>query len=555
MRKLFLSHKVILTGALLFTFGLSSAQDSSIDSSSSSTTSSSNTLRTRKPDNWAIGLNLGSQSVIGDTRSTFPGFGLGLNVRKSFGHTFSARAIGTWGNAFGRDDFAIVVGQLNAASDALNGTNNANANYSDAPFVYNYKTNMINVGLQGVFSVNNLNFFKRENKWNLYLFAGPNFMSSLVRVDALDANGNAYDFRDITLGGSLDYSKDASGRRADLKNIFDGDYETFGHGYTDGKRKTNFGVSFGGGVEYKISRRVALGLETTFYVQANDYLDSRQLIFNIVRPNGGAPGGAVALNNTTDFDNVNFTSLNLSFRLGKSEDALWWVNPLAAIEDDIADNKKRIKDATTDTDGDGVADIFDKEPNTPAGATVDSKGVTLDSDEDGIPDYKDNEPFSPKGAIVDDKGVTKAYNKDTPVDPNDWRNPYNPNSPYAAKGQGGGNWYLPYIHFDLDKDKIKPEFYPQLKQVAEVMKMYPDMKVLVSGHTDIRASSKYNMDLSRRRAENAVKYLSEVYGISKDRLIVDYQGKDLNLVPNLPLRGKENAHYINRRVEFSVYTK
>ena len=57
-----------------------------------------------------------------------------------------------------------------------------------------------------------------------------------------------------------------------------------------------------------------------------------------------------------------------------------------------------------DSDGDGVADYLDKCPNTPKGVTVDANGCPVDSDGDGVPDYLDKCPNTPKGVQVDANG-------------------------------------------------------------------------------------------------------------------------------------------------------
>src|SRR6266704_1401443 len=57
-----------------------------------------------------------------------------------------------------------------------------------------------------------------------------------------------------------------------------------------------------------------------------------------------------------------------------------------------------------DSDHDGVPDNKDACPDTPAGATVDSKGCPIDSDRDGVPDGIDKCPGTPAGARVDATG-------------------------------------------------------------------------------------------------------------------------------------------------------
>jgi OOP family OmpA-OmpF porin len=63
-----------------------------------------------------------------------------------------------------------------------------------------------------------------------------------------------------------------------------------------------------------------------------------------------------------------------------------------------------------DTDGDGVADLNDACPQTPAGASIDSRGCAPedDADGDGVADVSDVCPDTPAGARVDKHGCMIA---------------------------------------------------------------------------------------------------------------------------------------------------
>ena len=120
---------------------------------------------------------------------------------------------------------------------------------------------------------------------------------------------------------------------------------------------------------------------------------------------------------------------------------------------------------------------------------------------------------------------------------------------------GCGNWFLPMIHFDLDKYAIRPEGYVSLHQIAAVMKKCPEICVTAHGHTDVRNSNNYNRVLSYNRAKEAIDYLVSAYGVERSRLNLMYGGEESPLIPNLKNNHyttniEEQMQFINRRVEF-----
>jgi OmpA-OmpF porin, OOP family len=102
------------------------------------------------------------------------------------------------------------------------------------------------------------------------------------------------------------------------------------------------------------------------------------------------------------------------------------------------------------------------------------------------------------------------------------------------------------ILFDVNSDKIKPESYGALKDIANVLKENADVKVKIIGHTDADGDDKANLDLSKRRAEAVKNMLSKEFSISADRMQTDGKGESTPIDNNSTVVGKAN----NRRVEF-----
>ena len=102
------------------------------------------------------------------------------------------------------------------------------------------------------------------------------------------------------------------------------------------------------------------------------------------------------------------------------------------------------------------------------------------------------------------------------------------------------------ILFDVNSDKIKSESYGTLKEIAQVLKDNPGVKVKIVGHTDSDGNPTSNMDLSKRRAASVKNSLTKDFGIDASRMETDGKGASEPVSPNTTPEGKAN----NRRVEF-----
>ena len=102
------------------------------------------------------------------------------------------------------------------------------------------------------------------------------------------------------------------------------------------------------------------------------------------------------------------------------------------------------------------------------------------------------------------------------------------------------------IYFDVNSDKVKPESYGTLKDIAAVLNEVPDVKVKIFGHTDADGEDAKNMDLSKRRAAAVKDELAKSFAVNADRLETDGLGETKPVAPNDSPVNKA----LNRRVEF-----
>ena len=484
-----------------------------------------------KPRNmWEIGASLGMFTISSDVSVrpfTFPNFE--AHIRKAFGYVFSLRvqylnAKGEGLNYLSSENFLKnpawnknipTIAQRYYAPDALinaygngnvvNSDNNGHVKQSADLIYYNYQTKLQDLGLQGIFTLNNIRFHKQKTGIVLYGGVGIGVTAFQVKVNALDGAGNNY----TTLFDNV-FAKYGPGTYKKRKDILkdlragmdktyetDADNENYRRPLLGDKTLKPSGTAIMG-VAFKLGKRVNLAIEDRVTFVKTDLLDGQ-------RWQEHALGDAVL---TRDFDSYNYLSLGLNLNLGgRAVEPLWWINPLDYAYDELRNhrNVKIPKNNCEDGDGDGVCDHLDREPNTPAGCPVDTHGVTLDTDGDGVPDCKDKQKITPTECQpVNADGVGKCpdpecckYPKDIPPPPTNCPCDY-PTLIYRGNTSG------------LSNDNRN-----MLATVAAKMKVNPTCTITINGYPETSKASQANC---QKRLETIKIYLIEKEGISADRI-------------------------------------
>ncbi len=191
-----------------------------------------------------------------------------------------------------------------------------------------------------------------------------------------------------------------------------------------------------------------------------------------------------------------------------------------------------------------VVTLFNNETSTPLKVVTDSEGdfsFKLDS----ASDYALSGVKTGYASITAIPLTTKGLHTSTNIEKDIYLDRAEVNKPVK----------LDNIYFDLDKWEIRADAAIELDKVVKLLNDNPTWKIEMSSHTDSRASDKYNLQLSQRRAESTVKYL-ESRGISAERLTAKGYGETrlVNKCAN-GVACSEEEHQLNRRTEFTILDK
>jgi len=417
---------------------------------------------------WELGFSAGPSVIVSDIKGKVD-LGGGISVRKAFSHTFSLRA-----GYFGSYNQGYPSGYQESIG------RRAFQNWTHMG------------GLDLIASLNPNSHYRGNPKTNIYVLGGLNLIATKVYFRNPGAPGathidNAYEVfyglgnanvRSGTIGTVGNFEAAENGRKG---------WTLLG------------GASAGGGIAFKLNNKVNIALEQRFTFVPWDYLD-------------GIKAGSAN-------DVYSYSSARLNINLGspaKRVQPLWWLNGNNFIYNEL-NRPQHMKIPTPvlpDADGDGVTDQFDMEPNTPAGAPVDVRGVAKDSDGDGVPDYKDKELLTQQKCFpVDADGVG---NCPEPACCTELRNRID--SGLVAGGNCGLST-LPSITFTAGRASLTKNTTPLLESAAAQIKAAPNCRVRVVGHG---ASDKRAQQLSWDRVNAVIRYLVEKQGISEDRFIFSY---------------------------------
>lgn len=103
------------------------------------------------------------------------------------------------------------------------------------------------------------------------------------------------------------------------------------------------------------------------------------------------------------------------------------------------------------------------------------------------------------------------------------------------------------LTFDFNRDAVKSQFVPTLRDVGGVLREYEQTTVDVYGHADSVGSDDYNQDLSERRAMNVASVLMQG-GVIRQRVITEGYGESRPAASNATDDGRAR----NRRVEVYI---
>ena len=257
-------------------------------------------------------------------------------------------------------------------------------------------------------------------------------------------------------------------------------------------------------------------------------------------------------------------SLGLQYRFGRKPDIptpdtdtdldgvldMWDECPDTPRGTQVSSSGCPLLDREGDADGDRIPDSRDECPNTPTGMAVNPQGCSLDSDLDGVPTDRDRCPSSRPGVEVDVYGCEISTDTD-----NDGVLNADDRCPGTAPGARVDVYgceltnviQLSGLTFGTDSDVIQPGAERVLIDAARTLQIHSDLQIEVAGHTDNVGNENWNIGLSLRRAYRVRDFLIS-QGVAPERITARGYGPSQPIADNSTPQGQAR----NRRVELRI---
>jgi outer membrane protein OmpA-like peptidoglycan-associated protein len=256
------------------------------------------------------------------------------------------------------------------------------------------------------------------------------------------------------------------------------------------------------GIKYVINKKIMLQGEFNYRVSGTDYLDDVSTYYPdkarldaknpqtskfTYRGEGPYPKNpALKRGDAGNKDGYYTTQLKISYKLQPNKKQKTTAGKISLP----------VKNNETDTDGDGVADGFDKCPSV-AGSKENS----------GCPF-----PFIAGADLAAVAADSMTYR----------------------------------IYFDVDRALLTGDAFKTLKGIVEILKADNTLSVNITGHSDNTGTAAANMQLSVERADITRDYFLS-YNIAADRMAISYYGESQPL--------DDVQQWRNRRVEVTIIKK
>lgn len=467
-----LKKTVALSFASLMAVGMANAQtDTSKAAKPTDTAKMSSAATTAKVfggrkqyNTFSVGLNVGltAPSVATGGVNNFnhnqPELGYGLSLRDQLSHAFGLQVDVRGGNVKGSDEAKFQ--NPGYTVDSQNGDH-----------VGSFKTSFWQATLSGVVNVGSLSFLHRTNGVNFFLHGGAGLAWYQPKTYSDNNQTNLL----------IDY-KGQTGKNH------------------DGSSVKELVIPVGAGVKFRLADAWALNLGYT-----ENFIDG----FNFTGVHANYPAS----------NKYSYGYAGLEYTFGpKTKPNLDWVNPVAMMYDELYDAALRqevealkgrvgnvenaVNDLKKDSDGDGVADQFDKCPNTPAGTVVDGSGCP----------------------IVFPKIDTSLFVR----------------KPVAGAATAYSN-----IQFEFDSSVLRTSSYPVLDATSADLRSNAGKSIELDGFASSEGTAAHNMRLSKDRANSVKTYLVNS-GVDSKRVKVKGFGETHPIADN----STEEGRVTNRRVEF-----